>query len=202
MSSRRKEKDARKRQRNPVYPIPSEQEQARFAEATHRAVSEVSGTDGFERCLYYAVAGYALLADQGWTIQVGEMVIVADPVKGLGNGGGVIFGMAKDVWNGDYHAWLGRDNGSKIEIVDFTSRHYRQYCETANGNPAQWNRPDPPMWLWNATGKQSDLVKFCPNQQMTSDAFAKLNGSLALHVELLADSAKRHYRELLSQQAA
>jgi hypothetical protein len=199
MSSRRQQKDARKRLRNPVYPIPSEQEQARYAEAVHRAVCEVTESDGFGECLAYARASYALLADQGWTIQVGQMVIIADPAKGLSGGGAVILGKDKDFWQGQYHAWLARLNGSKIEIVDFTARHYRTYAETSLNAPPEWNRPDPPTWLWNATGNQSDLALFRPDLRMTSDASLTKLG--ALRSELLARSAQLQYRELLSRAA-
>ena len=158
----------------PEMPPISDRERAILTEAVHRAVCEITGTDGYAKCLLYAVAGYALLADRGFAIQAGTVAIVADPDNPAGPGTTLIEA-AEGGWNrGEYHCWLARPT-DPVEMVDFSSRHFRRHTEEASeaakaGTPApvalsitglaearadsiEWLRGEPPDSLWVTAGK-------------------------------------------------
>ena len=99
----------------------------RIAEAVHHAVCDFTGSDGFGLCMLYAVAGSGLLGrafGEKFYPQAGSMAVLADK---------------PDVWvtmdasnfaTGEFHCWLGRPmGGDRVELIDFTARHYRDYCD-------------------------------------------------------------------------
>lgn len=57
-----------------------------IAEAVHRAVCEFTQTNGFRRCLDYALAGHTLanaLLGREYVLQAGGLYIMADPPNGV-----------------------------------------------------------------------------------------------------------------------
>lgn len=150
----------------------------RIDRAVHRAVCEVTGGDGYGKCLYYAHAGWGLLSYLGITsyVQAGDCGVVIESGTDLcasTMGGGVLAG--------DFHSWLIRPlrsfhtttyQGPK-EYIDFTARHYRRY---ATGT--QWHQGDPPNYLW--TADPSDWVRFRPNRSAIDFAANPENVGVAI----------------------
>lgn len=216
MSRRRAQKDARKRLRprhlRPQYSIPLPAEQARIAEAAHRAVCEVTGTDGFGKCLPYAVAGYALLATAGFQIQCGSLTIVADPDNPAGAGLVRMDARHGGFDRGEYHCCLARQVGARVEVVDLSARHYRRYVEQLNPvvaaitlpgggcihipDPSEdrirWTRAgEPPAWLWTTNGHAQGYAYFHPDEGACRAVWSLLASDPT--VGLLRDAVRRHY---------
>ena len=108
--------------------VPRHFVRAKIAQAVHRAVCDVTGTDGRGHCLYYAVAGGALakkVLGRDYVVQAGSgLSLLADPPDGAitidASDGGVD--------RGEFHVWLARPD-PEPELVDFASRHFRHYVE-------------------------------------------------------------------------
>ncbi|QDV37600.1 hypothetical protein [Tautonia plasticadhaerens] len=219
MSSRRAQKDARKRPHTKnipsLSPIPYPADQAQIAEAAHRAVCEVTGTDGFGKCLAYAVAGYALLGDAGYMIQAGTLTIVADPSNPAGAGLIRMDASNGGFDRGEYHAWLARQVGHRVEVVDLAARHYRRYVNEVNpvsdaitlpGGGAlwvidrtedriRWTRPgEPPTFVWTEDGHAEGLAYFMPDVEACLSAWSVVARDPMFHH--LRESARRHMAAL------
>ena len=121
-----------------------------IAEAVHRAVCRHTGTDGLGFCHHYAVGGHGLLRrvfKKELHLQAGSLHILLDDDSDLTTS------MDGSNWrNGELHIWLAnQDAAGRYEIVDFAARHYRAYHEQLPrvcGEWAEWNRPDPPLYIW------------------------------------------------------
>jgi hypothetical protein len=145
----------------------------RVAAAVHQAVQEVTGTDGRGLCGLYATAGAATLnvLSDGlmWVWQAGSFRVQATREGDC---------LAWDAERGgvrafEYHAWIIRvhqrakcnlggiaageavclGDGSGAEVVDLTSRFYREH---AAGIGLTWDMPEPPPYIW---GWQNELHK-------------------------------------------
>jgi hypothetical protein len=203
---------------HPAHPIPSEVEKARYAEAVHRAVCEVTESDGFARCMQYAVAGFGLLADAGYILQAGSLAIIADETDPT-------MAMLMDASNGGFdraegHCWLARQNGSDCEIVDFAARHYRRYCEdmmivedvqmmpagcifhidTDPTHKAKWNRADPPAYYWEPRGSINAIARFKADPEACQALVDRMIATKE-YSKRLVNVARRHFRELTGQVA-
>ena len=144
-----------------AHSIPRHYLRSRLAEVVHRAVREVSGTDGVGRCIDYAVAGALLLKKalkRTYHLQAGSLSLLADPPDGVVMIDATDGGLSR----GEFHVWLARPEPD-LEIVDFSSRHFRSYVERfvfveeAHGPLAvldrdseriPWTRPDPDPYIW------------------------------------------------------
>ena len=136
---------------------------------------EVSGTDGFGKCLMYAVAGWSLLHERGFIVQGGSLMLVSDPA----NDAGIKLDAGDGGFErGEYHCWVSRQVGDRVEVVDLASRHYRRYVEQCQVESAQtlaggaayiftpaaeqipWTRDDPPTSVWTTNGHADNLAYF------------------------------------------
>lgn len=127
--------------------LPNHTLRGRVASAVHRAVIERNwgGPANLSRlCTYYAHSGLIVLReviDPTYQLGVGSIRLRVSPdwywQVGL---------LDSDVSRGEFHCWLMRDHDNgRQEVVDFTSRYYRQLAETC-GLP--WDRPDTPPFAW------------------------------------------------------
>lgn len=146
---------------------------ARIAEAVHRAVCEVTGTDGYGHCALYAQAGAmtahfitgevhdlqagGLAVFTGDMNHDGELTLYVDPEGSQYNG------TAGGRDNGEFHAWFGpRPAGATpgtvmevsrngLVVADFAMRHFKRHVAEA-GMP--WNRAPLPTFCW---GKADEI---------------------------------------------
>jgi hypothetical protein len=127
--------------------LPSHALRGQVASAIHRAVLERNwgGAANLARlCTYYAHSGLIVLRsviDPAYELGVGSIRLRVSPdwywQVGL---------LDDDVRQGEFHCWIRRDHGGgRQEVIDFTSRYYRQLAETC-GLP--WDRTDTPPFVW------------------------------------------------------
>jgi hypothetical protein len=128
-------------------------DKARIAEAVHRAVCEVTGSDGSWSCLRYAHAGCGLLMHLGVPVEVeaGHLEIVED--------GQVIETLRyTGYWDESHvsgHAWL-RTGGL---LIDFSARHFATYAGRS------LNRTVPYIW-----GECRDVARYTEIRAATETA--------------------------------
>lgn len=189
---------------NRLY-IPRHFVRSRMAEAVHRAVCDVTGTDGSGHCLLYAVAGAVLAKEvlgRDYFVQAGSLSLLADPPDGAimidASGGGVE--------RGEYHCWLAHPDPER-ELVDFASRHFKHYVEDmltieqAHGplliladeqNRITWNRPDPEPYIWT-DGRQTAYARYVPTEEACNRVWNLILTNQAEMRELYR-AASAHYR--------
>ena len=159
-----------------TYPVIAEADRLVLTEAVQGAVEEATGTDGYQKCLVYALAGWALLGDRGFDIQAGSLCILADPDSPDGCGQ-ILLEASDHGWErGEYHCWIARPTDPP-EMVDFAARHFKRFCidtaelaatfapepvtmsfahtVTGSARDVEWKREDPPDTLWMAGNKAS-----------------------------------------------
>lgn len=130
-----------------------------IADAIHQAVTEI--IDAVEasgggtplrvdakmkgRCLYYATAAWYLTGDilgQEFELQMGSLGV------GIGNEQMMKIDFeAGGMEKRSFHMWIARDTSVGVEIVDLTSRFFKDWTTQA-GHP--WNRSDLPNYLWDS----------------------------------------------------
>lgn len=135
----------------------------RIAAVVHRAVCEVAQGDGFGHCAHYAVAGSGLLTritGRLYLPQAGDLSLFCD-----GDAGIKMDAALGGVRTGEFHSWVvgpvgpGRGKAGRrvipgtMEVIDFSSRHYRGYVErtglVAGTDLAPvWRLPAPPDYIW------------------------------------------------------
>jgi hypothetical protein len=149
----------------------------------------------FRRPTYIQAGTLWLLADEpdGW--------IVVDAESGVAD---------------EYHCWLGDVSGEEPEIIDFSARHYPQYClpsdpyacELAHalswGPPpgftradgtVTWTRPAPPKALWWRGRTAPFWVKFRPVESLSRQVQEELHASPERYEDLIRLAVQR-YRSL------
>ena len=136
------------------------------AEAVHQAVCEYTGTDGCQRCMYYALTGSWLLSQitgRSHMPQVGSLRFLAEPPDGwieidIKRSGDTI----NSVYDGQFHAWIATcSTGSPKDptFIDLTTRHFKKLSEKEmDGETLTWSRPDPPTFLWAAIRDLPDWI--------------------------------------------
>ena len=113
-----------------------------IADAVHRAVCEYTESDGLGACHKYAVAGRGLLWYLGkrTIIQAGTMFCLANTVYQ-----DYMSFLGQNWRQGELHVWLADER----DTIDFSSRLYRRMWEELTGvQVTDWNRPDPPPYVW------------------------------------------------------
>jgi hypothetical protein len=113
-----------------------------IADAVHRAVCEYTESDGMGSCHKYAVAGRGLLWYLGkrTIIQAGTMFCLANTVYQ-----DYMTFLGQNWRQGELHVWLADER----DTIDFSSRLYRRMWEELTGvQVTDWNRPDPPPYVW------------------------------------------------------
>lgn len=127
-------------------------DEAHIAEAVHRAVYQVGGSDGSWTCVRYAHAGCGLLMHLGVPVEVeaGHLEIldggrVVERLAYTGNGHSHVSG----------HAWLRAGDS----LIDFSARHFATYV----GRSLSKTMP----YLW---GERGDLARHTEVRAATEDA--------------------------------
>lgn len=126
-----------------------------------------------------------LLATAGFQIQCGSLTLVADPDNPAGAGLVRMDARHGGFDRGEYHCWLARQVGARVEVVDLSARHYRRYVEQLNPIVAaitlpgggsvhipddsedriHWTRAgEPPAWLWTTNGHAQGYAYFHPDE--------------------------------------
>jgi hypothetical protein len=188
----------------------------RIAEAVHDAVCDFSGRDGFGLCMLYAVAGAGLMGrvfGLTYHLQAGSMSVLADPPDGW------VTMDASNFAAGEFHCWLARPKGNdRVELIDFTARHYRNYCERlidmtgfdlagpglfvrrddGSGECVRpsWNRQNPPEYVWTEA-LPTEWLRLVPDRQATEAVLSLIIENLdeykrlvSLAVDRFNDSAR------------
>jgi hypothetical protein len=149
---------------------------AEIAEAIHRALCDITRSDGFMKCHYYACLGYHFFARIGFVVHwlAGGLAVFADPSDPT-----LAFAFDPELGRqerGDFaeaHSWLmlpygppvgGIHTPDQYDLVDFSSRHYKRYAEVAaeqgRGEPVNWKIPDPPAFIWERADRLPYWVRF------------------------------------------
>jgi hypothetical protein len=196
--------------------IPPPSEQARIAEAAHRAVCEVTDSDGYGLAIPYAIAGQAILLSAGFQIQAGTLMILADPTHAGGSGCVGMDASNGGFERGNFHSWLARQVGPHVEVLDLSSRHYRRQVEKAESDLTSptggdglwrktaerihWTRLDePPSWVWTQRGHAEGLAYFMPDEATCLKVVSLVARDPM--TTRIRDSARRHYAALASGSA-
>lgn len=181
---------------------------AQIAGAVHEAVCEVTGTDGFQRCLEYAWSGAVIaqtVTGKPHTWQAGSAaVFIADDDDGgapyyLGLGPGDGYTGAS---NGDLHCWFGEvpagaRAGETLElkpgelvVADLSLRHFRTNAEKL-GLP--WNRDPLPDYCWDTMAAiQSQLrVRYSPDWECMEVVTAALKANARWHQDITRNALRR-----------
>ena len=186
-------------QRRVVATTPAVKE--RMAEAVHAAVCEATGGSGLGRCAHYAVAGSILatvVTGKRFIPQAGSLYLSTDPADPT-----LYTAMVAEdgIESGEFHCWCigpvedGRKSGPVTpdqEFVDFSARHFKALVEklgvvedrqrlpgggfftffTPTTN--QWQRPDPPKYIWSSQGRLPEWVMYEADQAATETLFREL----------------------------
>jgi hypothetical protein len=194
----------------------------RAAEAVHRAVCELTGTDGVGHCAYYTVAGLALLQGlgvnspdrEGLRPQCGALSLLPDPDRR-----DRAFTMhcdgAAGLARGEFHSWVAVLSVRPPMLIDFSARHYRRLVERvvpiervlSQGEdhallvladrdeiPA-WRRDDPPSFIAIPEGSSHPWVHL----RVDPAATTAFSAHWATHHDTyrpLYRTALEHYRRL------
>ena len=156
---------------------------ARVAEAVHRAVCDVTGTDGLGHCALYARAGAvvaSVVTNAEYVVNAGRMTAGTGARDPEDDGTELYLGMdpALSGYCGmEFHAWCVRRppgvptgvllqaDPSSVEVVDLSMRHYRAMAE-AIGLP--WPREPLPPWYWGSLAGLRELrVNLSADAEMT-----------------------------------
>lgn len=179
----------------------------RIADAVHHAVCEFTDSDGYGRCLLYAVAGAHLASRVFGTLYMpaaGSLGILADPPDGW-----VVYDVQDaGIEGGTFHAWFNRlehqSHGRALEVVDLSSRHFKAYAnqphitdcsKSENGfiftfeHPEKhigWNRfNNPPNYVWTDGAIPTDLMALRLDVETTvkmlQDVYERREELLGLH---------------------
>jgi len=165
--------------------LPGGVRKARFAEAVHQAVCEVTGSDGFGHCALYARAGAVAAAmvtgRDDYVVNAGRLTAgtgARDPDDGDTE---LCLGMdpALSGYSGrEFHAWILRRPAAApsgvllqadpdtVEVADLSMRHYKAMAE-AIGLP--WQREPLPGWYWGSIAELRALrVNLSADVEMTT----------------------------------
>jgi hypothetical protein len=149
--------------------LPSSETIKAISEAVHRAVVEVTGTDGKYCCLLYAFAGCVLsrkVLQRDYRVQAGSFHFKLKHHErwmcwdARGNA----------LFAGSFHAWYLCSHPHDVEIVDLSSRHYQVIADAYHRNR---NQPlsetlvkTNPLWTWTDDLIKKGYVKFFPSQKL------------------------------------
>jgi hypothetical protein len=143
------------------------------------------------------------------SIQVGSLYLLADEPDGW-----IVIDAESGVAD-EFHCWLGDVSGNEPAIIDFSARHYPEYCHpgdplaraighaipwspppgftrAAADRPVTWTRPAPPKVLWHRGRTYPSWVKFRPVESLSRQAHEELIARPDRHADLI-QRAVRHY---------
>jgi hypothetical protein len=192
----------RRQARRQVQPVLRALSRDRIAAVVHEAVCAFARDDGFGHCTHYAVAGSKLvsaLTGKLYLPQVGSLQIFCDGDQGL-----MMDASQGGVRSGEFHAWivgpvvLGGPGKQPIppdmEVIDFSSRHYRRHVEGQAPVKEQialpggfinildtetprlaWRLPDPPDYIWTEFRNLPKWLRVSANKEATEELLASLD---------------------------
>lgn len=154
---------------------------SRIAEAVHRAVCEVTGTDGCGQCLYYALGGALLLnkvTNRLFVPQIGGLLLLTSPPdRWHGVDMSAEGDPMKSFHNSDFHCWISEANSKRLRLgnqpqkcramIDLSSRHYHQLLKRVIPD-IEWNREPPPSYLWSDGRALPDWIRIWPEAEPMS----------------------------------
>jgi hypothetical protein len=138
---------------------------AQVAEAVHKAVCDLTRSDGLLKCHYYTYLGGHFLPHLGYHVhwQAGRLLLYPDPSDPeLASVFDPELGREERGDYGECHSWLAVPLGpttadappplDQVALIDFSARHYKRYVEGASalgrGEPCHWRIADPPAFIW------------------------------------------------------
>jgi len=172
--------------------LPSQADRERVADAVHRAIEERSwGRDIHPGCLcsYYAHAGAqvaAVVLGAPYRAAVGSIRVRVSRrwFWQVGAAGGPL--------DGQFHCWFMRDHGRRrVEVVDLTSRYYRELAETC-GLP--WDRRDVPDFVWGWADElfAEHRMRLEPDPRIADALYRQLAPSDWQRIDDIAEAAAGH----------
>jgi hypothetical protein len=184
---------------------------AAVAEATHRAVCELSNSDGLGHCMLYAALGATVatvVLGKKYYPQAGCLYLYSDP-----DDPDLAFTMdpSLGLMDAELHCWIACAGEGTLaaEIADLSARHYRRMVEGerflsvpgAEAQPA-WKLPDPPGYLWldlPASGQQTHpWARFVAQRE----ASMRVNNQFMEHVEEYKPVIRRAVLSIREKQVA
>lgn len=175
----------------PVAPMLLGLDRDKIAETVHRAVCQFTRGDGYGRCAYYTYAGAALLTyltKEQWLVQGGTLKLWCDADE-QGPLGLAMDASLGGIEGNEFHSWIvgpirphhhkpGRHElAGDLNIVDFSSRHFKRHVEDIAGRAAgpegivvRWNLPEPPAYIW--TTKKPDWYTVQAEEQASNRLWA------------------------------
>jgi hypothetical protein len=171
---------------------------SRIAEAVHRAVCEVTGTNGCAQCLYYALGGALLLnkvTNRLFIPQIGGLLLLTSPPD---RWHGVDMSSKGDPMqsfrDSAFHCWISEASGKRINLgnqpqkcramIDLSSRHYPALLKRIFPD-LEWNREPPPRYFWSDGDKLPDWIRIWPEAEPMSILYDPFVVSPAIRQALL-----------------
>jgi hypothetical protein len=191
-----RERRQAQRQARPVLP------KDRIARIVHQAVCAFAQDDGFGHCAHYAVAGsklVSMLSGKLYIPQAGDLEICCDGEEGI-----LMDATQGGIRSGEFHSWIvgpvklggaeKRPMAPGMEVIDFSSRHYRRYVEEQprisesmvlpggivnvldTATPSlTWRLPDPPEYIWAQRKNLPKWLRVSANKEATELLIASLD---------------------------
>jgi hypothetical protein len=135
--------------------VPVEVLRRLVTDATHRVVTEHTGTDGLGHCMGYALVGMYVARHafgREFFAQAGSLYLHPDPDDEAFT---VAFeSHRRGVGSGEFHCWIAATGrGGALEVADLSARHYARMATDFPrvedfGAPRVWKREPPPDYLW------------------------------------------------------
>ncbi len=149
--------------------LPSSEIIKAISEAVHRAVVEVTRTDGKYCCLLYAFAGCVLsrrVLQRDYRLQAGSFHFKLKHQRERW----MYWSARNNALTGSFHAWYLCSHPYDVEIVDLSSRHYQGIADAYHHHR---NQPlcetlvkMNPLWTWTDYLLKNGYVKFFPSQEL------------------------------------
>lgn len=209
------EREKRRARMNVAFTLPKD----KIAAVVHQAVCTFAQCDGYGHCAHYAVAGSTLismLTQKLYVPQAGTLQIICDGDQGL-----MMDAKQGGIRSGEFHSWIvgpvGFGNPGKhkipadMEVIDFSSRHYRNYVEKhrqisdrfllpdgcltivdSETPRASWRLPDPPDYIWTPFRNLPNWMRVSAEQDATDELLASTTEFKPL-MRLVAEIWKKKY---------
>jgi hypothetical protein len=180
---------------------------AAIADLTHEIVCAATHSDGFGHCAVYALAGSLLVTFATSKIhipQAGTLRLLHDRPDLVGGG----YLVASHFWIVGPLADPEREGPldlAAMDLIDFSARHYRRMVEEhllavarvltgvdkLGCAPYEWNRPNPPPFLWVRGACIPDWLVFQADSSATADLYGIVTERLPNLMPLVREKGKR-----------